>query len=128
MEKIAIISHDGKKPDMVAFVKDNLHLLSEYDLTATGTTGSHIEKAGLRVEKNLSGPKGGDAQIAAQVAEGKIHAVIFLRDPLGKHPHDPDISMLMRVCDVHNVPIFTNLKAAQIYLEYLYYKKKCGES
>lgn len=128
MSKIAIISHDGKKPDMVAFIKDYRKILSEYDLTATGTTGSHIEKAGLQVEKNLSGPNGGDAQIASQVAEKKINAVIFLRDPLGKHPHDPDISMLMRVCDVHNVPIFTNLEAAKIYLEYLTLKKKCGSS
>ena len=78
------------------------------DIVATGTTGSHVEKAGLRVEKLLSGPLGGDAQIATRVAEGTIDLVIFFRDPLDKHPHEPDINMLMRLCDVHNVALATN--------------------
>ena len=86
---------------------------------ATGTTGYHIESSGLQVEKKLSGPSGGDAQVAAMVAEQQIAAVIFLRDPLGKHPHDPDISMLMRVCDVHNIPLATNIATAELIITYL---------
>jgi len=79
---------------------------------ATGTTGSKIESEGYKVEKLLSGPLGGDAQIASLVATGKIDLVIFFRDPMGKHPHEPDVQMLMRLCDVHNVPLATNPKGA----------------
>ena len=83
-------------------------------IIATGTTGSHAIEAGLKVERVLSGPKGGDAQIATQVAEKRIQAVLFFRDPLDKHPHEPDINMLMRICDVHNVPLATNPASAQL--------------
>ncbi len=117
MRQIALIAHDGKKAEMVAFVKDHWDFLSQYDLVATGTTGSHIEKAGLQVRRVQSGPLGGDAQIASDVVEGKIEAVIFLRDPLGKHPHDPDINMLMRICDVHNIPLATNIGTAEIIIK-----------
>lgn len=105
---IALIAHDGKKAEMVAFVKDHLEELSKAHLVATGTTGSYIQQTGLEVELKLSGPKGGDAQIAAMAAEGKIDGIIFFRDPLGKHPHEPDIQMLMRICDLWNVPLATN--------------------
>ena len=105
---IALIAHDGKKAEMVAFVKDHQELLSQAHLEATGTTGSYIQQTGLEVELKLSGPKGGDAQIAAMAAEGKINGIIFFRDPLGKHPHEPDIQMLMRICDLWNVPLATN--------------------
>lgn len=105
---IALIAHDGKKPEMVSFVMKNINLLSNANLFATGTTGKHLEEAGLEVDKLLSGPLGGDAQIAARVATGVIEAVIFFRDPLDKHPHEPDVNMLMRICDVHNVPLATN--------------------
>ncbi|GAA4139263.1 methylglyoxal synthase [Sphingobacterium lactis] len=105
---IALIAHDGKKAEMVAFVKDHQELLSQAHLVATGTTGSYIQQTGLEVELKLSGPKGGDAQIAAMAAEGKINGIIFFRDPLGKHPHEPDIQMLMRICDLWNVPLATN--------------------
>ncbi len=114
MKTIALIAHDGKKAEMVAFVKDHADVLKNYNLIATGTTGSHIEKAGLAVVRMHSGPLGGDAQIASEIVDGKIDAVVFLRDPLGKHPHDPDISMLMRICDVHNVPLATNVATAEI--------------
>jgi methylglyoxal synthase len=114
--KLALIAHDGKKPEMVAFVLQNKNVLEKATLYATGTTGSHIEKAGMDVERLLSGPKGGDAQIAAMVAEGKLDAVIFFRDPLDKHPHEPDVQMLMRLCDVHNVPLATNPAAARLFL------------
>lgn len=105
---IALIAHDGKKPEMVSFVMKNKALLSKANLFATGTTGKHLETAGLEVQRLLSGPVGGDAQIAARVATGEIEAVIFFRDPLDKHPHEPDVNMLMRICDVHNVPLATN--------------------
>ena len=91
--------------------------LSSMNLVATGTTGKYIEQTGLRVTKKLSGPKGGDAQIAALAAEGKIAAIIFFRDPLGQHPHEPDIQMLMRVCDVHNVPLATNPATGKLLLK-----------
>ncbi len=116
LKRIALIAHDGKKAEMVAFVKDHQEFLSKVALVATGTTGQHIAKAGLEVEAKLSGPKGGDAQIAAQVAEGSIHAVIFFRDPLGKHPHEPDVQMLLRLCDLYDVPLATNHATAHYLL------------
>lgn len=112
MINIALISHDGKKPDMVSFILSNREFLLSTKLFATGTTGVHIEKEGFEVEKLLSGPLGGDAQIATMVATEQIDLVIFFRDPLGMHPHEPDVQMLMRQCDVHNVPLATNPKAA----------------
>ena len=115
--KIALISHDGKKADMVAFLLEHKAILNSARLIATGTTGSHIEKAGLAVEKMLSGPIGGDAQIGAQVAVGEIDMVIFFRDPLDKHPHEPDVLMLLRLCDVHNIPLATNPASATLLLK-----------
>jgi len=109
---IALIAHDGKKPEMVSFVLNNKHLLQGMKIFATGTTGGKIESEGYEVEKLLSGPLGGDAQIAALIATQKIDLVIFFRDPMGKHPHEPDVQMLMRLCDVHNVPLATNPKGA----------------
>lgn len=114
MKRIAVIAHDGKKAEMVAFLKDHSTLFGNSKLVATGTTGQYAEKAGLKVKKLLSGPKGGDAQIASLVAEGKIDAVIFFRDPLGKHPHEPDVQMLMRLCDLHNVALATNPSTARL--------------
>lgn len=110
MYKIAVIAHDGKKAEMVQFLMEHLTALQQNNISivATGTTGKHAQKSGLEVECLLSGPLGGDAQIAAQVAEGKIDMVFFFRDPMDKHPHEPDIQMLMRICDVHNVPLATN--------------------
>lgn len=106
---LALIAHDGKKADMVAFALSQKAVLERYELVATNTTGHLlIEKCGLTVQCMLSGPIGGDAQIAAQVAEGKIEAVFFFVDPLGKHPHDPDIQGLLRICNAHNVPLATN--------------------
>jgi methylglyoxal synthase len=114
---VALIAHDGKKADMVAFATFNRDKLSEFHLTATGTTGRlMIEKVGLDVELLLSGPHGGDAQIASRVAQGEVEAVIFLIDPLDKHPHDPDIQTLLRTCNVHNVPIATNLATADLII------------
>lgn len=110
---IALIAHDGKKADMLAFAKDYSAILSKYDLVGTGTTGKLlIDKAYLTVRCVESGPKGGDAQIAAMVVQGEVAAVFFFVDPLGKHPHDPDIQMLMRICNVHNVPLASNPASA----------------
>ena len=119
--KIALIAHDGKKADMVHFLsgfKDEL-LQKDVSLVATGTTGSHIEKAGFEVEKLLSGPLGGDAQIAALAAQKELDLVIFFRDPLDKHPHEPDVQMLMRICDVHNIPLATNPASAALMFKAL---------
>ena len=119
--EIAIIAHDGKKAEMVNFLMTNLNKLKNNNvhLIATGTTGTYVEKAGLKVEKLLSGPKGGDAQIAARVAEGKTAMVFFFRDPLDKHPHEPDINMLLRLCDVWNVPLATNPATAALLIDHL---------
>ena len=114
---IALIAHDGKKAELIGFVKDNLEFFKKYNLVATRTTGNLVSDSGLKVKKKLSGPLGGDAQIATEVATGKCQAVIFLRDPLGMHPHDPDISTLMRICDVHNVPLATNPATARLVIE-----------
>ena len=116
--KLAVIAHDGKKAEMVAFLNKHLHFLhsANIEIIATGTTGKHVQAAGLQAECLLSGPLGGDAEIAAQVAEGKVQMVFFFRDPLDRHPHEPDVQMLMRVCDVHNVPLATNPASAELML------------
>jgi methylglyoxal synthase len=113
---IALIAHDGKKAQMVNFVRDNRKWLTRYKLIATGHTGTLVRETGLNVTRKLSGPMGGDAQIASDVACGKCHGVIFFRDPLGMHPHDPDISMLLRICDVHDVPLATNPASASLMI------------
>jgi len=123
--KIALIAHDNKKADMVAFVSKRLNFFNRNGLSivSTGTTGSHVQRSGVdNVECVASGPMGGDAEIAAMVTRGEIDGVVFFRDPLGKHAHDVDISMLMRVCDVHDCPLATNYKSAHIAVKY--FKKK----
>jgi len=119
--EIAIIAHDGMKAEMVQFLNKNRLLLerAEVKLIATGTTGSKAEKAGFTVKKMLSGPLGGDAQIAARVAQGKTKMVLFFKDPLANHPHEADVNMLIRVCDVHNVPLATNEASAQLFMNCL---------
>lgn len=114
---IALIAHDGKKADMLAFAIQNRTAISRFELVATGTTGRLLEeKVGLKVHRYLSGPLGGDVQIAARVVTGEIDAVFFFVDPLDKHPHDPDIQTLMRACNVHNVPMATNPATAEFIL------------
>ena len=117
--EIAIIAHDRMKADLVQFLNKNATILhaKNISLIATGTTGSKAEKAGFEVTKMLSGPMGGDAQIAARVAEGKTKMVLFFKDPNSSHAHEVDINMLIRVCDVHNVPLATNEATAQLLLD-----------
>jgi methylglyoxal synthase len=116
--EIAIIAHDGKKADMVQFLNKNKHILDRdtIKIIATGTTGGKAESVGIKVKKMLSGPQGGDAQIAGRVAEGKTKMVLFFKDPLSSHAHESDVNMLIRVCDVHNVPLATNEATAQLLL------------
>ena len=117
MKTIALIAHDGKKKEMVAFATAYKSILSEFCLIGTGTTGQMIkEKVGLDVERMLSGPVGGDVQIAARVVQGDVAAVIFFVDQLDKHPHDPDIQTLLRACNVHNIPLATNPATAQLII------------
>ncbi len=115
--RIAIIAHDGKKADLVAFATFNRQRLSQYHLIATGATGDLlVEKVGLEVERLTSGPLGGDVQIASRVVQGEVDAVVFLVDPLDKHPHDPDIQTLLRICNVRNLPLATNIASADILI------------
>lgn len=115
--RIALIAHDKKKAEMIEFVKEYRDVLAQYELVATGTTGRLIQEAtGLPVERMLSGPLGGDQQIGGRIASGLIDAVIFLRDPLTAQPHEPDITALLRVCDVHNVPLATNRASGELLL------------
>jgi methylglyoxal synthase len=115
--RLALIAHDGKKADMIAFATFNRGTLQRCRLIATATTGRLLrEKVGLNVEVLQSGPIGGDVQIANRVVEGKVDAVIFLVDPLDKHPHDPDIQTLLRICNVHDVPLATNVSTADMVI------------
>ncbi|RTH17517.1 methylglyoxal synthase [Thermus scotoductus] len=120
MRSLALIAHDAKKEEMVGFCQRHRELLSRFPLLATGTTGRRIEEAtGLSVERVLSGPLGGDQQIGARVAEGRVLAVVFFQDPLTPKPHEPDVQALMRVCNVHGVPLATNLEAAEALVPWL---------
>lgn len=111
--RIAVIAHDGKKADLVAFATFNRDRLAEFELVATSSTGKLlVDKVGLEVQCLESGPVGGDVQIANRVVEGEIDAVVFMVDPLDKHPHEPDIQTLLRICNVCNVPLATNSATA----------------
>ncbi|PTX59931.1 methylglyoxal synthase [Melghirimyces profundicolus] len=115
--KIALIAHDKKKEQMIRFTIAYRELLKSHTLYATGTTGMKIAEAtGLSVYRFLSGPLGGDQQIGALMAENRLDCVIFLRDPLTAQPHEPDILALLRLADVHNVPVATNLAAAEVLI------------
>jgi methylglyoxal synthase len=114
--QIAVIAHDGKKADMVAFIMKRLDFFRNVDVIATGTTGKHIEHAGLDVNCLKSGPLGGDAQIASLISDGEIDAVVFFIDPLGLHPHQVDVNMLLRICNVYNIPLATNYSTASLLI------------
>ncbi len=117
---IALIAHDRMKDALVRLASDHLDTLRQHQLVATGTTGARLKAAlGLPVECLLSGPLGGDLQIGARLSEGRVGAVIFLRDPMTPQPHEPDIHALVRACDVHNVPCATNAASAEVLLAHI---------
>jgi methylglyoxal synthase len=117
MRTLAVIAHDGKKADLVAWATFNRDTLARFRLLATRHTARLMQdKVGLTVERLLSGPEGGDAQIAAHVATRQVDAVFFFVDPLSAQPHDPDIRALLRVCNVHNVALATNLATADLMM------------
>lgn len=118
--KIALIAHDKKKDDMINLAVKYREVLAPHDLYATGTTGTMVMgETGLKITRMKSGPLGGDQQIGSMIAEGRLDLVIFLRDPLTAQPHEPDVSALLRLCDVQNIPLATNVKSAEIMLEHI---------
>ena len=118
--KIALIAHDKKKSEIIELAKKYKDVLAEYELFATGTTGTLIMgETGLNIVRMKSGPKGGDQQIGAMLANGELDLIIFLRDPLTAQPHEPDVSALLRLCDVQRIPLATNATSATIMLEAL---------
>lgn len=117
---IALIAHDRKKDEMVYFAIAYEHVLRNHELYATGTTGLRImEETKLSIHRFLSGPLGGDQQIGARVAENEMDLIIFLRDPLMAQPHEPDITALLRLCDVQGIPVATNMATAEILIRAL---------
>ncbi|MBS4220397.1 methylglyoxal synthase [Bacillus sp. FJAT-49711] len=115
--KIALIAHDKKKDDMIQFATAYKLILQEHELFATGTTGAKImEATGLEIRRFQSGPLGGDQQIGAYIAQNEMDMIIFFRDPLTAQPHEPDVSALMRLCDVYGVPLATNMGTAEILI------------
>jgi methylglyoxal synthase len=121
--KIALIAHDKKKDEIIELAKKYKNILGEHELYATGTTGTLIMgETGLAIHRMKSGPLGGDQQIGAMLAGGELNLIIFLRDPLTAQPHEPDVSALLRLCDVQKIPLATNASSATIMLESL----KCG--
>ncbi|WP_135305223.1 methylglyoxal synthase [Haloarcula amylovorans] len=118
MTRVALIAHDDEKPEMIDLVREYEDVLSAFDLVGTGTTGKRImEETALDIERKQSGPLGGDTQIGAEVADDRMDAIVFLRDPLTAQPHEPDISALLRICDVHDVPMATTRTSAEYVLD-----------
>lgn len=118
MTRVALIAHDDKKSTMIDLVEEYETELSAFDLVATGTTGQRINTAtGLDVERKESGPVGGDTQIGAEVVDGEVDGVVFLQDPMTAQPHEPDIGALVRICNVHNVPLASCRSAAEYLIQ-----------
>ena len=120
VKAVALIAHDKQKATMLDFVRRHRDVFARFPLVATATTGKLLSaELGLTIETMLSGPQGGDQQIGARIAEERIAAVFFLRDPLTAQPHEPDVTALLRVCDVHSVPLATNLGSAEALVRWL---------
>jgi methylglyoxal synthase len=118
--KVALIAHDRRKPEMIALCRDYQKMLAQEELVATKSTGGLIEElTGLHVTRVNSGEKGGDLQIGSMIASDEVKAVVFLRDPLTAHPHEPDINAVLKVCDVNDVPLATNISTARLVLGHL---------
>ena len=117
IKKIALIAHDNKKPEIIEWALKNKEILSKFSLCGTGTTSKRIKEAtGLEVKGYLSGPLGGDQQIGALVATGEIDLVVFFCDPLQAQPHDPDVKALLRIANVYDVAIATNVATADLVI------------
>ena len=118
MTRLALIAHDEKKDDLIEFAGEHEELLSACELVATGTTGERInDETGLDADLVESGPQGGDLMIGAEVAKRALDGIVFLRDPLRAQPHEPDITALLRICDVHETAMATNLTSATFLIE-----------
>ena len=117
---IALIAHDKKKNKITQLAQEYVDVLREHELYATGTTGALIMgETGLKINRMKSGPLGGDQQIGSMIAESQLDLVIFLRDPLTSQPHEPDVNALLRLCDVTNTPLSTNIASAEVMLKAL---------
>jgi methylglyoxal synthase len=117
---LAVIAHDAKKDDLRRMVRTHRAVLSDLRLVATATTGAMLmDELQLPVDLVATGPTGGDLQIGARIVEGRVDAAIFLRDPLTAHPHEPDIQALLKVCDVHRIPVATNVASGEILIRFL---------
>lgn len=115
---IALVAHDRKKDDLIQFALAYKPILAKHQLYATGTTGSRlVEGTGLSVHRFQSGPLGGDQQIGAMIAQNEMDMVIFFRDPLTAQPHEPDVTALIRLCDVYQIPLATNMGTAEVLLK-----------
>ena len=115
--KVALIAHDKKKNDMIELAKKFKDILKQHTLYATGTTGTLVMgETGIAINRMKSGPLGGDQQIGAMIANNELDLVIFLRDPLTAQPHEPDVSALLRLCDVQSIPLATNVSSAEVML------------
>ena len=114
---IALIAHDEKKNEMVNFSIAYEHIFSQHSLYATGTTGKRImDETNLSIKRLMSGPLGGDQQIGSMIATGDMDLIIFFRDPLTAQPHEPDVSALLRLCDVYAIPLATNIATAELLI------------
>ncbi|MFC7783564.1 methylglyoxal synthase [Rossellomorea sp. GCM10028870] len=115
---IALIAHDKKKDDLIRFVLAYKPIIEKHALFATGTTGKRIgEETGLSVHRFRSGPLGGDQEIGSYIANNNMDLVLFFRDPLTAQPHEPDVSALIRLCDVYSVPLATNMGTAEVLVK-----------
>ncbi|MBN1113197.1 MAG: methylglyoxal synthase [Bacteroidales bacterium] len=118
---IALIAHDKMKPEILDFARKYRETLKKHTLVATGTTGHKIiEATGLNITCFRSGPLGGDQEIGAAVANGKIDLIFFFRDPLTAQPHEPDVSALLRLSDVYKIPLATNISTAELMVHSLH--------
>ena len=118
--KVALIAHDKKKQDIIDLAVKYKDILKNHTLYATGTTGTLVMgETGLPINRMKSGPLGGDQQIGSMIADNQLDLVIFLRDPLTAQPHEPDVSALLRLCDVFSIPLATNKSSAEIMLKAL---------